>query len=93
MRNAAKDESDRQKRDEDAAQQALGLAQGQDTTPLYDSHGQLIPPSQRSKVYHQPYEGGNGAPLHTNQPAAPVAKTPLQEQQEELEKKERESGV
>jgi type IV secretion system protein VirB10 len=90
MRNAAKDESDRQKRDEDAAQQALGLAQGQDTTPLYDSHGQLIPPSQRSKVYHQPYEGGNGAPLHTNEPAAPVAKTPLQEQQEEIGKKERE---
>jgi type IV secretion system protein VirB10 len=90
MRNAAKDESDRQKRDEDAAQNALGLAQGQETTPLYDAHGQLIPPSQRSKVYHQPYEGGNGAPLHNNQPAAPVAKTPLQEQQEDLEKKERE---
>jgi len=90
MRNAAKDEGDRQKRDEDAAQEALGIAQGADTTPLYDAHGQLIPPAQRSKVYKQPYEGGNGAPLHTNQPAAPVAKTPLQEQQEDLEKKERE---
>ena len=89
MRNAAKDESDRQKRDEDAAQQALGLAQGQDTTPLYDAHGQLIPPSQRSKVYHQSYEGGDGAPLRTNQPAAPAPKTARQEQQEELQKKER----
>jgi len=89
MRNAAKDESDRQKRDEDAAQQALGIAQGQDTTPLYDAHGQLIPPSQRSKVYHQSYEGGDGAPLRTNQPAAPAPKTALQEQREELEKKER----
>ena len=90
MRNAAKDEGDRQKRDEDAAQEALGIAQGADTTPLYDAHGQLIPPAQRSKVYKQPYEGGNGAPLHPNQPAPPVAKTALQEQQEELEKKERE---
>jgi len=69
MRNAAKDESDRQKRDEDAAQ--------------------LIPPSQRSKVYHQSYEGGDGAPLRTNQPAAPAPKTARQEQQEELQKKER----
>ena len=90
MRNAAKDEGDRQKRDEVAAQEALGIAQGADTTPLYDAHGQLIPPAQRSKVYKQPYEGGNGAPLHPNQPAPPVAKTALQEQQEELEKKERE---
>jgi type IV secretion system protein VirB10 len=90
MRNAAKDEGERQKRDEDAAQEALGIAQGADTTPLYDAHGQLIPPAQRSKVYKQPYEGGNGAPLHPNQPAPPVAKTALQEQQEELEKKERE---
>ena len=90
MRNAAKEEGDRQKRDEDAAQEALGIAQGADTTPLYDAHGQLIPPAQRSKVYKQPYEGGNGAPLHPNQPAPPVAKTALQEQQEDLEKKERE---
>src|ERR1039458_4848514 len=66
MRNGARDESARQKRDEDAAQEALGIAQGADTTPLYDAHAQLI------------------------QPAAPVAKTPLQEQQEDLEKKERE---
>ena len=78
MRNGARDESARQKRDEDAAQEALGIAQGADTTPLYDAHGQLIPPAQRSKVYKQPYEGGNGAPLHSNQPAPPVAKTPLQ---------------
>jgi type IV secretion system protein VirB10 len=89
MKNEANDEKERQKRDEDAAQQALGIAQGQDTTPLYDAHGQLIPPSQRSKVYHQPYDGGNGAPLRTNEAAPPKPKTAREEQQEELDKKER----
>jgi type IV secretion system protein VirB10 len=89
MKTGANDERERQKRDEDAASQALGLAQGQETTPLYDKNGQLIPPSQRSKVYHQPYDGGNGAPLHTNEAAPPKPKTAREEQQEELDKKER----
>jgi len=85
LKSQVKDERVRQRQDELAAADALGIAQsGQDTTPLYDSNGQLIPASSQRAAYGSPTAyGSGGAPLQ--QP-----KTATEQQQEELNKKEQE---
>jgi type IV secretion system protein VirB10 len=79
LKSQVKDERARQRQDELAAADALGIAQtGQNTTPLYDPNGQLIPPSAQRAAY-----GSDGAPLQQQ-------KTVTEQQQEELNKKEQE---
>jgi type IV secretion system protein VirB10 len=79
LKSQVKDERVRQRQDELAAADALGIAQtGQNTTPLYDSKGQLIPPSAQRAAY-----GSGGAPLQQQM-------TATEQQREELNKKEQE---
>jgi len=79
LKSQVKDERVRQRQDELAAADALGIAQtGQNTTPLYDSKGQLIPPSAQRAAY------GSGGEAMQQQ------KTAAEQQQEELNKKEQE---